>query len=120
MALPFVEALVPPRLPGTRAGHVGCAVGTAHGATCRVPRVRAHLWGPVGRTTRGWGCVGGEVLTLECGGAAHGQRSVLRGSGCLQNRPGAARQELPEYGATFTSVTQRKLSFSFCQRCSLH
>lgn len=28
------------------------------------------------------GCVGGEVLTLECGGAAHGQRSVLRGPGC--------------------------------------
>lgn len=25
-----------------------------------------------------------------------------------------------KYGATFTSVTQRKLSSSFCWRCSLH
>lgn len=74
-----------------------------------------------------WGCVGWEVpratVTLHPQNAACSWSVPwgFLGTGCIHR----SSLDLPgrnclKYRATFTSVTQRKLSSSFCRRCSLH
>lgn len=88
----------------------GSSVGVSH----------AELLGALGLCSLGahrghWGMSPHPGMPFAAGQC----RGALRTGHLCGNGPDLPGRNCLKYGATFTSVTQRKLSSSFCWRCSL-